>query len=321
TSNSRVSDYEKLNYKLSVIKDQHPSINVGPAPDSLKVDRSFLLGQVSDDYGLSKLQIVYYPKGSPNAAQKAAIPVKNDIYDRFIYSFPRNLPVEEGVSYEYYFEVFDNDAPHGYKSTKSSVFASRIQTESEKQDEQLQQQNDNISGMEKSLKNQEKQLSEIDKLQKMGKEKDNLEFKDQQKVKDFIKRQMQQDEIMKEFARKMEENLEKFQPDQKDEFREELQKRLEDANKDLEKNQKLLDELNKLNEKIQSEELFEKMEQFKQVSKNQAETLEQLVELTKRYYVEKKAEQLANKLEKLGEKQDKLSEQDKDNNLQNQQEI
>ena len=321
TSNSRVSDYEKLNYKLSVIKDQHPSINVGPAPDSLKVDRSFLLGQVSDDYGLSKLQIVYYPKGSPNAAQKAAIPVKNDIYDRFIYSFPRNLPVEEGVSYEYYFEVFDNDAPHGYKSTKSSVFASRIQTESEKQDEQLQQQNDNISGMEKSLKNQEKQLSEIDKLQKMGKEKDNLEFKDQQKVKDFIKRQMQQDEIMKEFARKMEENLEKFQPDQKDEFREELQKRLEDANKDLEKNQKLLDELNKLNEKIQSEELFEKMEQFKQVSKNQAKTLEQLVELTKRYYVEKKAEQLANKLEKLGEKQDKLSEQDKDNNLQNQQEI
>lgn len=321
TSNSRVSDYEKLNYKLSVIKDQHPSINVGPAPDSLKVDRSFLLGQVSDDYGLSKLQIVYYPKGSPNAAQKAAIPVKNDIYDRFIYSFPGNLPVEEGVSYEYYFEVFDNDAPHGYKSTKSSVFASRIQTESEKQDEQLQQQNDNISGMEKSLKNQEKQLSEIDKLQKMGKEKDNLEFKDQQKVKDFIKRQMQQDEIMKEFARKMEENLEKFQPDQKDEFREELQKRLEDANKDLEKNQKLLDELNKLNEKIQSEELFEKMEQFKQVSKNQAKTLEQLVELTKRYYVEKKAEQLANKLEKLGEKQDKLSEQDKDNNLQNQQEI
>lgn len=321
TSNSRVSDYEKLNYKLSVIKDQHPSINVGPAPDSLKVDRSFLLGQVSDDYGLSKLQIVYYPKGSPNAAQKAAIPVKNDIYDRFIYSFPGNLPVEEGVSYEYYFEVFDNDAPHGYKSTKSSVFTSRIQTESEKQDEQLQQQNDNISGMEKSLKNQEKQLSEIDKLQKMGKEKDNLEFKDQQKVKDFIKRQMQQDEIMKEFARKMEENLEKFQPDQKDEFREELQKRLEDANKDLEKNQKLLDELNKLNEKIQSEELFEKMEQFKQVSKNQAKTLEQLVELTKRYYVEKKAEQLANKLEKLGEKQDKLSEQDKDNNLQNQQEI
>jgi hypothetical protein len=34
--------------------------------------------------------------------------------------------------------------------------------------------------------------------------------------------------------------------------------------------------------------------------------LEQLVELTKKYYVEKKARQLADKLDKLSEKQDKL---------------
>jgi hypothetical protein len=36
--------------------------------------------------------------------------------------------------------------------------------------------------------------------------------------------------------------------------------------------------------------------------------LEQLVELTKKYYVEKKARQLADKLDKLSEKQDKLAE-------------
>jgi hypothetical protein len=38
--------------------------------------------------------------------------------------------------------------------------------------------------------------------------------------------------------------------------------------------------------------------------------LEQLVELTKKYYVEKKA-QLADKLDKLSEKQDKLAENEK----------
>src|SRR5690606_17407817 len=79
------------------------------------------------------------------------------------------------------------------------------------------------------------------------------------------------------------------------------------SEKDLEKNQKLLDELKELNDKLNKEELFEKLDKFKQNSKNQAKNLEQLVELTKRYYVEKKAEQLADKLDKLAEKQEKLA--------------
>lgn len=321
TSNDKVANYEKLSYRISVVKDQYPTISVGNAPDSLKIEKNYILGQVSDDYGLSRLQIVFYPKGQPEVAMKGTMPVKKDVYDQFIFSFPGTLPVQEGVSYEYYFEVFDNDAPHHYKSTKSSVFSNRIETQEEKEEQVLQQQNDNINSMEKSLKNQDKQISEMEKLQKIGKEKDNLEFKDQQKVNEFIKRQKQQDEMMKEFSKKMDENLEKFKTDKKDEFKEELQKRLEKSEQDLEKNQKLLDELKELNDKIQNEELFEKMEKFKQNAKNQTKTLEQLVELTKRYYVEKKAEQLADKLEKLAEKQEELSEKDRENTAEKQDEI
>ena len=321
TSNSKVQHYEKLNYQISVIKDQFPTINVGNAPDSLKVQKNYVLGQVSDDYGLSKLQVVYYPKDKPELAKRGTIAVKKEIYDQFVFSFPSTLPVEEGVNYEYYFEVFDNDAIHNFKSTKSSVFSNRIQTEEEKTDSMLQQQSENINSLAKSLKNQDKQLSEIDKLQKAGKERDNMEFKDQQKVNEFIKRQKQQDEMMKEFSKKMEDNLDKFKSDKKDEFKEELQKRLEDAEKDLEKNQKLLDELKELNDKIKNEELMEKLDRFKQNSKNQVKNLEQLVELTKKYYVEKKAEQLADKLDKLGDKQDKLSDNDKENNADKQEEI
>jgi chemotaxis protein histidine kinase CheA len=67
--------------------------------------------------------------------------------------------------------------------------------------------------------------------------------------------------------------------------------------------------------------LFEKMDKFKQQSKNQNKSLEQLVELTKKYYVEKKAEQIADKLNKLAEKQDKLAESEKENNTEKQEEI
>jgi hypothetical protein len=321
TSNSKIQNYEKLNYQITVVKDQFPAISVGNAPDGLKIDKSFLLGQVSDDYGLSKLQVVYYPKDKPTSAKKATIAVKRDVYDQFVFAFPSNLPVEEGVSYEYYFEIFDNDAFHNYKSTKSSIFSNRIATQSEKEDQLLQQQNDNINAMEKSLKTQDKQLNEMEKLQKMGKEKDNLEFKEQQKVEDFLNKQKQQDELMKNFAEKMKENLDKVKTDKKDEVKELLKDRLDKVEKDLEKNNKLLEELQKLNEKLQKEELFDKMDKLKQQSKNQTKSLQQLVELTKKYYVEKKAEQIADKLDKLSEKQDKLAEDDKENSAEKQNEI
>ncbi len=321
TSNSKVKNYEKLNYQLSVIKDQFPTIEVNNAPDSLKIDKSVVVGQVGDDYGLSKLQIVYYPKNKPEAGLKAAITVKQNVFDQFVFTFPASLPVEQGVSYEYYFEVFDNDALHNFKSTKSSVFANRIATDEEKEDKMLQQQNDNITSMSKSLKAQDKQISELDKLQKSAKEKDNFEFKDQQKVNDFIKRQKQQDEMMKQFSKKMEKNLEQFKTDKKDELKEELQKRLEETQKDLEKNQKLLDELKELNDKIKQDELVDKMDKFKQNSKNQVKNLEQLVELTKKYYVEKKAEQLADKLDKLADKQEELYNKEKENTTEKQEEI
>ena len=106
------------------------------------------------------------------------------------------------------------------------------------------------------------QISEIEKLQKSNKEKDNLEFKDQQKVNDFLERQKKQDNLMKEFAEKMKDNLDKFKTDKKDEFKDELQKRLEKAQSDIEKNKKLLDELKELNDKIKNEELLEKLDQF-----------------------------------------------------------
>ena len=321
TSNNKVKNYEKLNYQISVIKDQFPTINVNNAPDSLKVSNNYVLGQVSDDYGLNRLQVIYYVKDKPQTAKRGTIAVKKDIYDQFVFAFPSNLPVAQGVSYEYYFEVFDNDALHNFKSSKSSVFYNRVATDEEKEDQILQEQNNTINSLEKSLKNQDKQISEIEKLQKNGKEKESLEFKDQQKVNDFIKRQKQQDEIMKEFAKKMEDNLDKFKTDKKDEFKEELEKRLEKADNDLEKNQKLLDELKELNDKIKNEELFDKLEKFKQMSKNQTKNLEQLVELTKKYYVKKKAEQIADKLDKLADKQGKLSENDKDNKTEKQEEI
>jgi hypothetical protein len=321
TSNSNVQNFEKLNYQLNVVKDQYPTINISKAPDSLNVESSYFVGQVGDDYGLSRLQIVYYESGKPLNAKRGTITVKHDTFDQIVFNFPDNLDVEKGINYDFYFEVFDNDAIHHFKSSRSTVFSSRILSDEEKQNRSFQEQSSAINSLQKTLAKQDKQLSEMEKLEQTNKEKDNLNFNDRQKNSDFIKQQQQQNELMKEFADKMKDNLDKSNPQQKDETKELLQKRLDNTGKELDKNKKLLDELNDLNNKIKDEDFVEKLEKFKQNSKSQNKNLAQLVELTKRYYVEKKAEQLADKLDKLSQKEDKLSENEKENSAEEQKKL
>ena len=321
TSNNKANFHEKLNYRLSVIKDQFPTISLNQLPESIKSETNYLVGKVADDYGLSKLQIVYYEKDKLNTLKRAFLPVKKSVFDQFVFSFPANLPVNSGVSYEYYFEVFDTDELHHFKSTKSTIYSNRIATETEKQDQLLQLQNENISGFQKSIKNQNNQFSALDKLEKNAKQKESSDYKDKQNLNEFIKKQQNQDEILKLLSTKIKDNLDQMKSSKKDEFKEELQKRIENSNKDLEKNKNLLDELNALNDKIRNEDLQEKLSKFKQNSKNQIKNLEQLVELTKKYYVQKKSEQIADKLNQLSEKQLKLSENEKENTINKQDDI
>ncbi len=313
TSNNSVQNYEKLDYQISVIKDQFPSISINAIPDSLKTTKSYLLGQITDDYGFSKLQIVYYEKDKPQTAKHGFLPIKVGNYDQFIFSFPGNISVITGLSYDYYFEIFDNDVLHNFKSTKSTVFTTHILTDTEKEAQVLQQQNSNINSLQKSVKLQNKQLSELEKLQQSGKKKESFEFKEQQQINDFLLRQEKQDALMKEFSDKVKDNLDKFKTEKKDSEKELLEKRLETSINDLEKNKKLLDELKELNDKIKHDQLMEKLDNFKQNVKNQTKNLEQLVELTKKYYVEKKAEQLKEQLEQLSEQEEQLSNKEKDN--------
>ena len=138
TSNSNLKNYENLTYNLQVIKDEFPEIDLEAQLDSINNQQTYFYGKISDDYGLSKLRLVYYPSQSENKQYKD-IPIAKGNIDEFIYAFPDTLQLQEGQSYEYYFEVFDNDAIHRYKSTKSSLFSFLKLTESQEEQQQLEQ--------------------------------------------------------------------------------------------------------------------------------------------------------------------------------------
>ena len=322
TSNKALKDYENLAFSLNVIKDNYPEMNVKMEKDSTDNQTLYFLGQVSDDYGLSKLQLVYYPSKNPEAKSFEVMPVSKSNFDEFVSAFPNQLNLEEGVDYEFYFQVFDNDVLHNYKSAKSSVFSYRKLTKDEEEQKQLNEQNETIKDISKTfdkLKVQDKELKEISKTQK---EKEELNFNDKKKFENFLKRQKEQEQLMKDFNKKLKENIEEFQNEdkEKDKFKEDLQKRLEENEEQLKKDEKLLDELEKMKEKINKEEFTQKLEELAKQNKNKEKSLKQLLELTKRFYVAKKAEKLMKDLEKLAEEQEKLSEENKENNTKEEQE-
>jgi len=322
TSNKNLKDYENLSFTLGVIKDEYPEIEVQSRQDSLESQRIYFLGKVSDDYGLTKLQIVYYPDGNEAAKQVATLPLNKSNFDQFTYAFPGDLNLTQGVAYEYFFEVFDNDQIHNFKSSKSAIYNFRKLTEDELQNEQLQNQENAIKGMDKALEEMKKQDKRLEEIEKLQKEKEELNWNDKKKLEDVIKRQKQQEQMMQKFSKELKENLENFQPEneEKDPFKEQLEERLEKNQKKLEENEKLLEELEKLQEKLSKEELTEKIEKVSKQNKNQEKNLEQLLELTKRYYVEKKTEKLAEELFKLGEEQEKLADEPKEKNTKEKQE-
>ena len=309
TSNKNLKDYENLSFSIDVVKDEYPELNVQMKVDSLDLQTLYFYGQVSDDYGLSKLQLVYYPSENEKDKKTKEIPITTSNVLDFISAFPDNLDIESGVPYQLYFQVFDNDRVNRFKSKKSTIFNYRRRTQEEEKEKQLEQQGETIKDLDKSLKKFEEQEKRLDELTKTGKEKKSLNFNDKKKLASFFNRQKQQDDMMKNFNKKLKENLEEFQKDNQnqDPFKEDLKKRLEDNEAQLKKDEKVLDELKKLQEKINNEELIKKLEEVAKQNKNKKRSLEQLLELTKRFYVEKKLEKLADDLNQLAKEQEQLS--------------
>ena len=83
-----------------------------------------VIGQVSDDYGISDLQVVFMiRKNQNNYLEK--ITFKNKLVDQFMYAFPDGITLEAGKNYEYYFEVFDNDIVNGKNPQKQMSSATK----------------------------------------------------------------------------------------------------------------------------------------------------------------------------------------------------
>ena len=308
SSNKELQDFEKLSYNIKVVKDEFPSILIQSNIDSLERGDAQFAGQISDDYGISQLELFYYNQDAPQEKTKITLETTKEKTQTFFYQFPDQLKLQEGIDYEIYFQVSDNDAVNGRKKAISKKFRYRQKTEDEVAQELLQDQKNTIQNLEKSVQNQKQQKKELDEIQKEIQNKKDINWNDKKKVDEFIKRQKQYEQMMERQTENLQETLEEKKEENQtlQEKKQELQKRIEELKK-LNKQKKLLDELQKMAKKLDKEELVKKAKQLAQENKQQERSLERILELTKRFYFEEKTLQIANKLKTLSKRQDTIN--------------
>jgi len=305
TSNKVVKEYEKLEYSISVIKDAYPTIKVEQVLDSLNPNILYYKGEATDDYGLSRIKLICYEMDNETETQVLELSRPEQNYSTFYYTFPSGLELQAGKDYSFYFEAMDNDGIHQPKSTKSKVFNTRILSYNELNNRNIDAKKPILNKLDESLERFKEHQKTLQQISQQQKEKQNLSFNDQTKIKDFLRKQEQQEALMQRFQKELKENLE--HGDKDDKQNKLLQERLERQELEAKKNEQLLEELNRLADKINKEELAKQLEELGKRQKNSQRNLEQLLELTKRYYIQEKANQLANKLEDLGKEQEELS--------------
>ncbi|MEG3656136.1 hypothetical protein V5097_01910 [Arenibacter palladensis] len=306
-SNVNVANYEKLGYRFTVVRDAFPSLRVDQVLDSLNPNLSYYVGEATDDYRLNTVRLIYHKKGQENK-KVLVLSNPNVNYNKFYYTFPSGLDLEEGEVYDFYFEVVDNDAIHKGKVTKSQVFSSVLLNDNQLKNKELEFQKSILKNLDKSLEMSKEQQESLKEINRQDRENSVLSFSDQNRIKDFLKQQEVQEDLMKKFNGQLKDNLKKSEEDSK--LKKLLEERLERQELEAKKNERLLEELNKLAEKLDKDELAKRLEELGKKQRNADRNLEQLLELTKRYYIQQKADQLSDNLMKLSKEQEALVDKD-----------
>jgi Domain of unknown function (DUF4175) len=311
TSNKDLKNFEKLSYSILVVKDEYPKISVTSDIDSVSYGVTQFAGQISDDYGLTKLELVYYTTDNQTSKYYKEIPINSTIFDTFYFLLnpsDTSLKLIQGKTYNFYFKVFDNDAVNGAKFTKSKIFNYYNKTDIETTSANLNAQKNSINALQEDKNSVKKIEADLKKISNKLKNQAIFKWNDAKQIKALINRRKKEQDLINNHLRDLQNNLNqnKAQNDLLKSKKETLSKRIEEA-KELLKKESELEELKRLAEKLDKDGLLKRLDKFNQQSKQNKRTLERILELTKRFYIEKKLANISKSLKNLSQKQDSLA--------------
>lgn len=316
-ANEHMSSPDSLSYAITSIPDMYPNVIVEEFRDSVYDKRLYFRGQISDDYGFTRLLFTHEFLNHFDSARiegkqySEDIAISSDLPKQMVFHHfdLDRLNIRPGDEIAYYFEVWDNDAVNGFKSGKSHRMIFRAPSLEEISD-QTETENAGIKDEMEDIIDEARILQkQIEKLNKQLINKESLNWQDREQIKDLLNRQEslhQRMELLEEMNRQKnfrEEEYREMNPEILEKHQQ-LQE-LFDAVMD-EEMKKMFEELQKMLDDIRKEDVSEMLEKMEMSAEEIEQELDKNLELFKKLEFDKKLTETIEKLNKLADEQAEL---------------
>jgi hypothetical protein len=309
--NKQVATKDSVSYNLKVVKDAYPFVDATQSLDSALLRLRYFNGQVSDDYGLEKLQFVIRRQNHP---RDSIIPIeinKNLKQSNFFFVLDLlSVDFSEDELIEYHFEVFDNDEINGSKKSKSKTFEfqapttdeikSAYEEKSESLKEQLGENVELAKELQKDFRDLKKKLLQKEELSWEDKQMFNEVLEKQKKLEKNIEqislRNKEKNTLMKEFTEQDKRILEK--QNQLEELMDELMS---------DEMRALFNEMDQLMEEMNSEEWMEKLEDLQMSNEDLEKELDRNLEMLKKFEFDQALDNAVDQMQIIKEEQAALN--------------
>ncbi len=303
---------DTIPFSVNVVKDAYPTIQVVEDTDSVSEGLRFFNGLVHDDYGLTGLSFVYkvISEDGGSRTNKLSVTGVKGTEQKFDFAvdFRREkLKLKDRV--EYYFVVTDNDGVNGSKSTRSQVYTYKLpslEELNEKRDEDNKEINNQLQNvLDKALNFQDK----VKKLKKENVSNNKSDWNKMNQVNQLKEEQKSIEKALKDLQEKMQNSLqEKNQLSELDRELLEKEALIEQLLKDVMDKElmDLLDQLEKLLEKNQKDNVKEKLDALEQSAEDRKKQLDRSIEMLKKLQVNEKIDDIEKELKALSEEQSGL---------------
>jgi hypothetical protein len=330
--NNAVKRSDSGSYRINVIDDEAPSIEVQEKPDSVSMKAFYFNGRIQDDHGFSSLTFHYKTvgKGAERPVTKA---VKADLAatqsDFFYFWNLKELGIKPGDAVVYYFEVADNDGVAGPKTARTPERTLNLPDAAQLAEEL----NAGSQAVKEKMQSAVKLAAQIEKsAQKLNQsllDKNNLSFDEKKQVEELLQKRKDLEDLVKDIQDDNKKNLYNRQENQKQtQELMDLQKQIENLFNNVldDKTKELLQKLQQLLQENQKDSTRDELSKMQMDNKSLKKELDRILELYKKLDFEQKLNQNINQLNQLSEDQKKLADQtqkagNSDKDLQQQQKL
>lgn len=319
--NQYSNNKQPIVYKLDVMKDEFPQIQLNTYSDTTLFKFIALSGNIVDDHGLDRLALFYKIKNVNTDYKRINIPIdRKQNNQRYYYQWALDsVGLDKGQNIEYFLGVWDNDRINGSKMTKTGLFSFKVPTKSEIEEEISKETVKTQENIDKTLDEAKELQSKIKEAENRLKGKKQLNWQDEKMLKDIIQKREELNKAIEQLKEQNQNRNEKKENFSKtDEKIKEKVEKLQDLMDELldEETKKLYEELQKLLEEQKDvDDIQDMLNQIDNKENNLEKELERTLELFKRMKFEQELNDNINELNEQIEKQEQLEEQTDDKSV------